>query len=1141
MLRRPFLLRTLLPLLTLIASLAPSPVWAQSGGVEGTVTGPTGQPLADVEVALYQAGSHGWRVVAWQYTAADGSYGFAAVADGDYRLSFRDWAQNWAFEYYDEATDLDDAMDIVVAGGVVTVDEELQPAGRIAGTVLDPAGRPLEVAQVFVYTDEAEPEVLFLDQPDPVTGAWEVGGLPTGSYLVLFTGRQGLDQYSSYYDDADSAATATPVAVTAGATTEPVSGVLGLPPGGTLSGSIVDPYGRAYDFARVLAYLPDGAGGWELAGSAETDYYEEGYSLRLAPGPYRLRFEAGSFLLPDDPGFEVFDDQLTLGAGTDVVIAVGTELENFDVVVGDLATGSVAGTVTDAASGLPVADAAVYLSDRRGRVLWDQVATTAADGSFTVGGLWPEAYTVEVFDPLFRYQTLELPSPVPVVDNAAVTGIDAALTAAPAGSLPGTLEGTVSDELSGAPVLGIEVQASTAGVESHEPGYASTRALTDSAGFFRLRGLPAGSYVVRFRSPVGEWVTEYYNDVPSAEFATPVVLADGLATQGIDAALRQGGGIAGTILNPFGQPFSLSTATAFSFDGNQWQPVGSDFSLREAQYRITGLPPGTYRVGFSGGSWTGPRFAEFYDDVELIELGTDVPVIAGQLTTGIDAELGEGPGGAISGIVTDGVGGALEGISVTFYDHDLELLSRSAITDASGAYTLDLLFSGVYYVRFEDPSGTYPAEFYDDVDSLQRATPVQVSGAPVTGIDAALDGSGSGPGGGGVQGVVTEEGTSLPVEGIEVSCVRADSLDFVAGCETLTAADGTYTLGGFLPAGDYLVRFRSTDGSYANEYYDGVVRPDLATPVAVSLGAFTAGIDAALEPAGAISGGLTRNGGTSSQLFTITALIFDGSQWQPYKSTFVYDQSAYRLAGLPAGTYRIFFTGRSLGSTQVVDAEYYDDVAAVEDGTDVTVTVGQTTAGIDADLGNLPANVVGFLVDPGFDGGLEAWSQLLPESSSVTHGRWDRRGDLDSGTAEVRYQGGPGEQVVLSQCLAVEAGSEYRQEGWARLLTAATGEVVEEARTSFYGDAQCAGSFLGEAVAESRSLEVSWSRLHGRVQAPSGAVSARVEFVLEARTAPGFEAVWDDLDFVPVQAVFTDSFEVGSAESWSRVVGGSDP
>ena len=159
--------------------------------ITGTVSDAASNPLSGIEVSAYADGGTGWQLVAFTETSPNGGYVIEGLADGLYRVLFRDWSQSFAFEYHSDAPTIDSAQDVPVFGSQV-VDAVLDPGGRITGLLTDASGAPLEFPMVFVHAAGNEPELLFVGQVDEPTGVYEVGGLPTGDYLMMYSGRRGL-------------------------------------------------------------------------------------------------------------------------------------------------------------------------------------------------------------------------------------------------------------------------------------------------------------------------------------------------------------------------------------------------------------------------------------------------------------------------------------------------------------------------------------------------------------------------------------------------------------------------------------------------------------------------------------------------------------------------------------------------------------------------------------------------------------------------------------------------------------------------------------------------------------------------------------------------------------------------------------
>jgi hypothetical protein len=190
--------------------------------------------------------------------------------------------------------------------------------------------------------------------------------------------------------------------------------------------------------------------------------------------------------------------------------------------------------------------------------------------------------------------------------------------------------------------------------------------------------------------------------------------------------------------------------------------------------------------------------------------------------------------GGISGRVSDQSDSPIEGAFVEALPVAGCCSFGNAVTSADGSYTITGLTAGSYRVWvFADG---YVSEFYDDTLDPVQATFVAVTeGAITPGIDFALSSGGS------ISGLVTD-GSGAPIEGALVDALLAEGCCSFGGAQT--AADGTYTVND-LSGTSYLV-FASATG-FKSEYYDDTIDDSLATPVPVTPGATTSGIDFALS------------------------------------------------------------------------------------------------------------------------------------------------------------------------------------------------------------------------------------------------------------------------------------------------------
>ena len=350
---------------------------------------------------------------------------------------------------------------------------------------------------------------------------------------------------------------------------------------------------------------------------------------------------------------------------------------------------------------------------------------------------------------------------------------------------------------------------------------------------YRFAGLDDGGYKVGFTdcSEEQRHVAEYHDDAPDLASATAVTVAGGAETGGVDASLALGGAISGTVAGATGDPVPYACVDVVR-PGGSWVAFDEDDG---DGFLVGGLPPGDYLVRFED-CWFGDHAFEWYDDADSRLTATPVTVEAGQVVSGIDAELSLAA--HIAGSVTsDDPGDPIEGVCVQ---------ARDAAGDIAGwgygygeyGYSVGGL-RGSVTLRFEDcGSGTHAYEWFDDAATRAAATPVATTEGEVTSdIDASLGQAGW------VQGRITNH-VGAPVRW---TCVEA----FDAGGDHVaydfTGGQGRYTLRG-LRAGDVRLRIAGCWGEgYRTEWWDGGASFDEATPVPIVAGDITSGIDAVLE------------------------------------------------------------------------------------------------------------------------------------------------------------------------------------------------------------------------------------------------------------------------------------------------------
>ncbi|GEM_PF-1082156 len=354
-------------------------VLASGGSITGTVTDDDGEPVAGVTVTARSG-----LVQRTGVTGADGSYTVAGLATGAYTVSFTPPAGSvLRAEHYDDAAASWEADVVAVTTGATTtgIDAELAVGGGIEGRVLAPGGAPLAGASVHVWPRDPGTG----SAPTPATtgadGTYHVGGLAAGAWVVEVVPPFGSTLARVFYLDATTSTAATAVDVTV-RETEQLEDVV-LEPGASVSGVVLDPDGAPVAGAWVGAQRA----GASTALSAQTGADGSYTIIGLPAGGYRVRvsppWTSTDLVAVYHPGVAAYEQ------AQEVTVAVGASRTLPATRL--LRAGVVSGTITRP-DGTPVAGASVnaYSGTQGGS------ATTAADGTYTIGRLSADDFRVSV-------------------------------------------------------------------------------------------------------------------------------------------------------------------------------------------------------------------------------------------------------------------------------------------------------------------------------------------------------------------------------------------------------------------------------------------------------------------------------------------------------------------------------------------------------------------------------------------------------------------------------------------------------------------------------------------------------------------------------------------------------------------------
>ena len=163
--------------------------------------------------------------------------------------------------------------------------------------------------------------------------------------------------------------------------------------------------------------------------------------------------------------------------------------------------------------------------------------------------------------------------------------------------------------------------------------------------------------------------------------------------------------------------------------------ISGSFTDSSGYYDVEGLAAGTYRIRFQDNS--GYYAFQYYKGKTTLGASTAVTVRAAAELAGINAALVDAA--HVTGKVTDRVtGDPIAGVSVGALWPSGDRIC-GAFSDSSGYYDLGGLAAGSYRVVFDDNSGYYARQYFNQKPRFAFANAVTVAaGAQVTAVDAAM-------------------------------------------------------------------------------------------------------------------------------------------------------------------------------------------------------------------------------------------------------------------------------------------------------------------------------------------------------------------------------------------------------------------
>jgi carboxypeptidase family protein len=668
-------------------------------------------------------------------------------------------------------------------------------------------------------------------------GRYALRGLGTGSYRVLL----GACSSGNYLSKAVEW-TSTRVR-----TTTTVNSF--LLPGATVSGIVTSTAAGAPPVAGICTTLSSSRGFFfNFATTSSTGRYS---FTRLPRGTYFVAFSGGcrnkGSYAPQYYSVSSASGTTSAGAASPIVLATGQSY-TADAIM--LPGGTLKGTTTTS-SGAAVKRICVsavganengFFVGGPGPLIFSQFGENAAisgkTGHYEIQNMVPGRYEIAFQDCDGTSYAGEWYAP-----EGGLTPQFVSIASGPATVVSvhlqraGAIGGTVTDAARHG-VPNICVQATRRGIAAPPPGNdiqillgLAFNTFSRKDGKYTAAALAPGLYTVQFISCFNrDYGSQVYKGQEPGSAGTTVRVRSGHITRGIDARLTAGKSVTGTVRSGVTRkPVGGVCVVVYPGQAGQRAYLPEQVAQsgrRTGRFVLRHMSPGTYQMlAEPCGTRTVPALAAIL---------TTIHVPGGSASGTVTVALPEQ--GTIRGTVSaPGLPGAAADVCVEATPVTGSGLASTSDASATGTYVLSGLAPGTYQVTvIPGCAGSTPL-------SQQSVSIVSVSSGAATTANLALVADGS------ITGTVSEASPAGPVAGI-CAAAYAGAAATAPTAVAITGAGGKYEIG-FLAPGSYIVKFSSGCGAtgYATQFYDKEGSAAAATPVSVSAGAETGGVNAVLS------------------------------------------------------------------------------------------------------------------------------------------------------------------------------------------------------------------------------------------------------------------------------------------------------
>jgi protocatechuate 3,4-dioxygenase beta subunit len=474
-------------------------------------------------------------------SSADGSYKMPVYKANPNTISYNISVSTVPYGYYV----LNPFITGVQPGAVNINFEIMKVTGGIQGRITDSiTNEPISNAYIHTYGND------YRSTYSNDSGYYRISLLP-GSYMLYVSANLYYQFYTDFY-------------VSSSIITKNIS----LNRSGSFSGSIKDEEGNPINYAYVIA-VDSLDNYWGVTYTYENGNYQVS---GLTTSKYKANVTANNYVS------QWYNQVYDIENATSFQVTEGYDTPNIDFVLSK--GGSISGRVTDKL-GKPISEAWIEVWDtlfyERSYVMTNDSGYYSATG-LTTGRYYISASSSEYIQQWYNgAATLDEANKVNVVINENTNDINFILT------LGSSISGTVKNKNNIAiQYAGIFVFDSTLNYIN----YAST----NDSGYYIVKPLPANKKFFLNAYSYG-YTSQWYNNVSTADSATPIILQEEENRENIDFILSKGGILSGRVLSITGSPLEYTTITVEKNDGSYF---GYGYTDYQGYYSVSDLPQGDY-------------------------------------------------------------------------------------------------------------------------------------------------------------------------------------------------------------------------------------------------------------------------------------------------------------------------------------------------------------------------------------------------------------------------------------------------------------------------------------------------------------------------------------------------------------------